>query len=160
LTAASSRQSVVAANAQTDAMAARFGYLRVYSGSRPARPEDPPPADARLLAEVKLPPFEPARDGRAELAYEPSGQVLAAGRPSWCRIVAKDGKTALCDDTADVLGLSERLEVGLAVVLGTFWYGTPMAGTEPADEHAGQPSRSARLNGRRGGPPAAAFKTP
>jgi hypothetical protein len=94
--------SLEVANAQLDIIGRRLdgGYLRVYSGPRPPTPDDPVGAANILLAECRFasPAFERATNrtltARAVMT-DPSTD--AAGRPTFYRCLASDGRSAVAD---------------------------------------------------------------
>lgn len=93
--------SAQASNSQLDALAELLddGYLRLYSGQRPASP-DVSINGQLMLAELRFnkPAFSPAENGmlRAKrIKADPS--AANSGQVGWYRAFAKDGKTAIID---------------------------------------------------------------
>ena len=92
--------SVQARNDAADRVTARIdsgasaGRLKVYSGSRPATPDDPPGLGNVLLADLPFarPPFLAAVGGTAAGKTPlPSGVGLAIGIGSWFRVTDSAG---------------------------------------------------------------------
>lgn len=80
--------------------------LRVYGGTRPATPADPPAGD--LLGEIAL--TRPAGTlSAATLTLTPAaeGMVLRNGTATWVRVVNGAGETAFDLDASDENGAGE-----------------------------------------------------
>lgn len=85
------------------------GYIRIYSGTQPAKPELA--ATGTLLAELRLAGFTgPKGDAtlRAEMITKDTGR--ATGRAKWYRVVQEDGKTAVFDGDITLQGKGGSLE--------------------------------------------------
>jgi hypothetical protein len=96
----SQRTSIVARNSALDAKAAlaNNGYLRIYTGTKPATPETA--ASGTLVAELRMnaTAFGAASGGVITAAAITSDSSAdATGTAGWFRILKSDGTTALWD---------------------------------------------------------------
>lgn len=105
-----SKVSIMAANAQADAMGALLngGYLRIYGSVKPADADVPETAEA--LAELNFQPvaFRPAENGEVvSYPLDPDTNTRGGGEATWFRAFTEDGRpvfdgtvgTAECDIT-------------------------------------------------------------
>lgn len=85
------------------------GYLRLYTGPRPAAPEAPLTTQL-MFVEVRFgsPAFRSPVNGVATAnPFAGAGTVLLSGTPIWFRALASDGTTAVFDgDVGEDLLLS------------------------------------------------------
>jgi len=94
------------------------GYLRIYSGSQPASPEDA--ASGTLLAELRFgaTAFAAASGGVAVAnAITAEDSAPDGGTAGWFRVLASDGTTALWDGTVGTSGADLNAS-SVAVVAG------------------------------------------
>ena len=103
----SQRTSIVARNAALDAKAAlaNNGYLRIYTGTKPATPETA--ASGTLVAELQMnaTAFGAASGGVITAAAITSDSASdATGTAGWFRIFKSDGTTALWDGDVSTTG--------------------------------------------------------
>lgn len=108
----SQRTSIVARNAAADAQAAlaNTGYLRIYSGTKPATPETA--ASGTLLAELRMnaTAFGAASGGVITAnAITGDSSADATGTAGWFRILKSDGTTALWDGDVSTSGADLNL---------------------------------------------------
>lgn len=108
----SQRTSIVARNAAADAQAAlaNTGYLRIYSGTKPATPETA--ASGTLLAELRMnaTAFGAASGGVITAnAITGDSSADATGTAGWFRILKSDGTTALWDGDVATSGADLNL---------------------------------------------------
>jgi hypothetical protein len=106
------RTSIVARNAAADAQAAlaNTGYLRIYTGTKPATPETA--ASGTLLAELRLNATAfGASSGGVITANAITGDASAdaSGTAGWFRILQSDGTTALWDGDVATSGADLNL---------------------------------------------------
>ena len=107
------RESIASSNAALDARTALLntGYLRFYSGTRPAGP-DTALAGNTLLAELR---FGAAAFGAASNRVATANAITqdaaadAAGIPTFARLLASNGTTAVIDVSVGKTGGSEEL---------------------------------------------------
>lgn len=92
-------KSLLARNAALDSLALLFanGWLNIYSGPKPASPDQP--ATGELLVQFRFPsdPFEDAADGLITAREIPVSAALRTGTATWCRSFMADGATAIMD---------------------------------------------------------------
>lgn len=130
------RISGVAANAQLDSMAplANGGFLRLYSGTQPAVPEDPPVGT--LLAELAF--------GTPAFGLAVSKEIIAnaiadeldapaSGEAAWFRVLKSDGTTALWDGSvgasnANCIMDSTTIVAGARISVTSFMHFIPLQG--------------------------------
>jgi hypothetical protein len=122
-------------NAALDARVARLngGYLRVYSGTRPANP-DTAGAGQTLLAEFQLgsPAFGAAVAGRATASALSAVNGAASGIATWFRLFQSDGTTAEIDglvgtSNTDMVVNNARIVAGAQVSISTFTLTEPVS---------------------------------
>lgn len=122
------RCSIAIRNAKADVMAteANGGFLRVYSGSRRATPDDA--ATGTMLVELTLsnPAFGAAVDGVLTANAITSGTAAASGTASWFTVTASDG-TALFDGACGISGsdlnmASLNIVAGASISASSFTY--------------------------------------
>jgi hypothetical protein len=106
------RTSIVNRNAAADAQAAlaNNGYLRIYSGTKPATPETA--ASGTLLAELRMNATAfAAASGGVITANAITGDASAdnTGTAGWFRILKSDGTTALWDGDVSTSGAELNL---------------------------------------------------
>ena len=104
--------AVVARNAALDAISAlaNTGYLRIYTGSKPATPETA--ASGTLLAELRLnaTAFAAASGGIITAnAITSDSSADNTGTAGWFRIWKSDGTTAVWDGTVGTSGADLNL---------------------------------------------------
>lgn len=107
------------------------GTVCLYAGPRPEMPEDDPPGDARLIAELRFstPAFEQPVKGRAEGPLEGDYAKLTA-RLSWFRVYSADGRALFdgsigTDGTADLNVDRLEVEEDARIRPGRFVYTSP-----------------------------------
>lgn len=105
--------SIVNRNAAAAAQAAlaNDGYLRIYSGGKPATPETPASGD--LLAELRFgtPAFGAITNGSTPAhALTPEASAPASGDAGWFRILAADATTPLWDGEVAASGADLNLD--------------------------------------------------
>lgn len=126
------KSAEAARNAQADALTRLLdgGYLRLYSGPRPASADDTP--EGKLLAELRFgaPAFEKARGGQA-IATRISQATAAAdtGVATWFRAVKSDG-TPVFDGSvgtsdANIVMNNNSIQVNAIVSISAFTYSVP-----------------------------------
>lgn len=107
------RDSLARRNAALDAACTGYnsGYLRIYSGTRPAN-ADTALFGNTLLAELRFgaTAWASATGGSATAnALTQDSESNAAGVPTFARALASDGTTALCDFSVGKTGGTEDL---------------------------------------------------
>jgi hypothetical protein len=128
------RMSNEAVNAEANALAtlANNGYIRIYSGTRPATPNDGL-AGNTLLAELRFgaTAFGAAVNGVITAnAITEEDAALAGGTASWARILQSNGTTALWDDevgtaTANITMNSITIGAGAIVSISSMTHTVP-----------------------------------
>jgi hypothetical protein len=130
------KQSSEAVNAEADALAAKLnnGYLRVYSGVRPATADTPLSGNTQL-AELRFAnPASPAAvDGVLTFAgLTPDTTADATGTATFYRTFKSDGTSAIVDGSVSATGGGGDLELnttaivaGAAVEVTAFSYTMP-----------------------------------
>lgn len=108
------RVAVARRNEALDAIRdnANSGYLRIYTGSRPATPETA--ASGTLLAELTLSAtaFGAASSGTITAnAITRDSSANAGGTAGWFRIFESDGTTAWADGEVGATGSGKELEL-------------------------------------------------
>lgn len=126
------KSAEAARNAQADALTRLLdgGYLRLYSGPRPASADEAP--QSKLLAELRFgtPAFEKARGGQAVATR--IAQATAAnetGVATWFRAVKSDG-TPVFDGSvgtsdANIVMNNNSIQVNAIVSISAFTYSVP-----------------------------------
>jgi hypothetical protein len=107
------RESIVSSNLALNARTATLntGYIRIYSGIRPAGPDTPLGAQVQL-AELRLgaPAFGAAANRIATAnAITQDAAADAAGIPTFARLLSSDGTTAVIDISVGKTGGAEEL---------------------------------------------------
>lgn len=128
------KNATAARNAQVDAVTRQLdgGYLRLYSGPRPAN-ADEPIARQQLLAELRFssPAFEAADRGAAQartIIQETSAKET--GQATWFRTFKADGVTAVFDGSvgtadANIVMNNANIQINAIVSLSAFSYSMP-----------------------------------
>lgn len=105
---------------------ANGGYLRIYSGTQPSTGGGTIPGGDVLLAQLRLanPAFSTPTNGSMSVNPIPVAAAIAAGVPSWFRMLESDGSTVLLDGSAgegqyDLL-IVPQLTVGQQVQISAF----------------------------------------
>jgi len=107
------KTTAVARNGQTDNLATRLnnGYLRIYSGTKPAN-ADAALSGNTLLAELRFAAtaFAAAVNGTATAnAITQDGAADASGTATFARLFQSDGTTAVADITVGTSGAELNL---------------------------------------------------
>ena len=128
------RKSTADVNAEADATAALLnnGYLRLYSGTRPATADDPVTTQT-LLAELRFgsPAFGAASGGTiAANAITQDTAADATGTATWYRALKSDGTTAVFDGTvgtadANLVMNNANIQANAIVSVSSFSYTVP-----------------------------------
>lgn len=128
------RKSTTAVNAEADALAALLanGYLRLYSGSRPATADDPVTSQT-LLAELRFgnPAFGAASGGTITAnAITQDTSADATGAATWYRALKSDGTTVVMDGSvgtsdANLVMNNANIQVNAIVSVSSFSYTVP-----------------------------------
>ena len=128
------RMGYAAVNAQADALAAlaNNGYIRIYSGVRPAFPDSALSGNT-LLAELRFgaTAFGAAVNGVITAnAITPDSSADNGGTATWARILKSDGTTALWDDevgtaTANIVLNSVTIGAGAQVSISSLTHTVP-----------------------------------
>jgi len=117
---------VVRAQAGVVAVALAGGSVRIYAGLRPEWPEQPP-AQATLIAEVRLPdPAFEAMDGSLSARPIEAGKAVAKGRPTFFRCVSREGVVILDGSIGpgkEMVLTASAVEVGAIVRIKGLTYG-------------------------------------
>jgi hypothetical protein len=128
------RMAVGIRNAQANALAtqASNGYIRIYSGTRPATPETAISGNT-LLAELRFgaTAFGAASNGTITANAIVAEDAATAGTASWARILASDGTTALWDDevgtaTTNIQLPTVTIGAGVQVSITSLTHTVPM----------------------------------
>jgi hypothetical protein len=128
------RKSTSAVNAEADALGALLnnGYLRLYSGSRPATANDAVTSQT-LLAELR---FASTAFGAASGGTITAGAITqdtaadATGAATWYRALQSDGTTAVMDGTvgtsdANLVMNNNNIQVNAIASVSSFTYTVP-----------------------------------
>lgn len=107
--------SNAAVNSEADALSALFdnGYLRIYSGTKPANADAAVPGDAVLLAELRFgaDAFPAAVAGLLTAnAITADASADATGTATWFRALKSDGTSVLMDGTVGTSGADLNLD--------------------------------------------------
>lgn len=128
------RMSVAVRNAQANSLAtlANNGYIRIYSGTRPATP-DTALSGNTLLAELRFgaTAFGAASNGTITANAITAEDSATAGTASWARILQSDGTSPLWDDevgtaTTNIQLPSVTIESGVQVSITSLTHTVPM----------------------------------
>lgn len=119
------------AQAEATARLLDGGFLRLYTGPRPADPDDPP--RGTMLAELRFgtPAFEKSRAG--QIIATKIIQASAAddtGRAEWFRTFQADGVTPVFDGTvgtsdANIVMNNANIQINAIVSISAFTYSVP-----------------------------------
>jgi hypothetical protein len=133
---AASARATAGRNAGADgvAVALNNGYIRIYSGSRPATPNDAIVAQV-LLAELRFgaTAFGAAASGVATAnAITADASADATGTATWARLLKSDGTTAIMDLDVTTSAGSDRIVLDtVAIALGAAVSISSLTMTEP-----------------------------
>lgn len=116
------RMSNAAVDAEGDALAPLFnsGYLRIYSGTRPATADAAVGVGPVLLAELRYAASAVATSVNGLLTFDTitaEDAALADGTAAWFRDLESDGTTAICDGEVGTTGCDLNLST-VAIVTG------------------------------------------
>lgn len=130
------RKSTASVNAEADATAALLanGYLRLYSGSRPATADDAVTTQT-LLAELRFgsPAFGAASGGTiAANAITQDTAANATGEATWYRALKSDGTTVVMDGSvgtsdANLVMNNANIQQNAIVSVSSFTYTVPQS---------------------------------
>jgi hypothetical protein len=87
------------------------GYLRIYSGTRPAGPSTAITSQT-LLAELRFASTAVASESNGVLTFAaltPEDSALATDTATWARCLKSDGSTAICDIEVGTSGANLNL---------------------------------------------------
>lgn len=127
------RMSVVSRNAEANALAAlaNTGYIRIYSGTRPATPETALSGNT-LLAELRFgaTAFGAAANGVLTANAITAVNAAATGTANWARILQSDGTSVLWDDevgtaTTNIQFPSVAFQAGTQVSITSLTHSVP-----------------------------------
>lgn len=113
------KASIETVNAQADAIAALLddGYIRVYTGPKPATADDAITSQT-LLAELRFasPAAPAAVNGVLTFAaITPEGSAPASGTAAWCRFLKSDGTSPAGDFTVGTTSGSDVVLTTVAI---------------------------------------------